>query len=306
MSLPKTVGAWTRPEAPHTVTAQDIFKYMDGAGELYLAYRFDHLDVYVYASPAQGNILVELYWMQSSDDAFGLFSGDWGGEAIRLAAEWARAPVNRSVPPHRALYGAGVLRIWSDRLYARVRAARESAASRQAALAIGRAVVAGRPAPAPPSLLSAIPPDAGPGRRLRPDRVWFLRSSLVLNSAYFLATQNILELDSSTEAAVAPYSAAQPRRRAAQLILVRYANADDARRALGRFRMVYLPESLRGTAGSGVAAAALVRIENGWIGYQVSGRSLALACECPTRDHARRLIEQAVRSLENLEGPRAE
>jgi len=199
-----------------------------------------------------------------------------------------------------------VLRIWSDRLYARLRADRQTTASQQAMLAIGRAVVSGRPASAPPALLSAVPTSGGPGRSLRPDRVWFLRSSVVLNSAYLLATQNILALDLSAEAVVAPYFPVQPRRRAAQLILVRYENADHARQALERFRMAYLPESLRGPAGSGVGAAALVRVENGWVGYQVTGRSLALACEWPSRDHAVRLIDQAVRGLEKLEGSQQE
>jgi hypothetical protein len=82
---------------------------MDGAGELYLGYRFQHLDVYEYTSPAQGEILVELYSMESPDDAYGLLSGDWGGEAADLKASGYDA-AQSGVP--RALYGAGLLRIW--------------------------------------------------------------------------------------------------------------------------------------------------------------------------------------------------
>ena len=44
--LPKTVDAWTRPDSPRTITADTIFKYMNGAGELYIGYRFDHLEVF--------------------------------------------------------------------------------------------------------------------------------------------------------------------------------------------------------------------------------------------------------------------
>jgi len=69
VSLPKQAGVWTRPDTPKRIDAQTIFDYMDGGGELYLAYRFDHLDVYEYTSPDQGSILVELYWMRSPDDA---------------------------------------------------------------------------------------------------------------------------------------------------------------------------------------------------------------------------------------------
>jgi hypothetical protein len=303
ISLPEAVGAWKRPAVPRTVTARDIFDYMDGAGELYLAYRFDHLDIYDYTSAAQGNILVELYWMKLSDDAFGLLSHDWGGEDAVLTPAWARAQAGASVSPHRALYGAGLLRIWSDRLYVRVLASRETAPSRQAVYDIGRAVVSGQAVPAPPALLAALPLKAGARFRLRSDRVWFLRSYLVLNSAYFLATENILNLDASTEAAVAPYDSVPPTpgRKPIQLILVRYATAGDARKALTHFRDVYLPESVKGTATSGLEATALARIEDGWVAYRLSGRALALALECPDREQAHILIDEAVRNLENLE-----
>ncbi len=44
-NLPKTVGVWTRPDSAQIVGATNIFKYMNGAGELSLGYRFDHLEV---------------------------------------------------------------------------------------------------------------------------------------------------------------------------------------------------------------------------------------------------------------------
>ena len=37
LTLPRSVDAWTRADAPQHVGPADIFKYMDGAGELYLA-----------------------------------------------------------------------------------------------------------------------------------------------------------------------------------------------------------------------------------------------------------------------------
>ena len=84
--LLKTVGIWTRPDSPKLIGKSNIFDYMDGAGELYLAYRFDHLESYEYEAEGQKEILVELYFMESSDDAFGLLSLDWAGDAMNLNA----------------------------------------------------------------------------------------------------------------------------------------------------------------------------------------------------------------------------
>ena len=125
---------------------------MDGAGELYIGYRFRQLEVREYTSKGTDDILVELYWMVSSDDAFGLLSGDWGGEAISLKPSGADAAPARAGAWPRALYGAGLLRVWSGNLYARVLSQTETDASRKAVLEIGRAIAAGKArnaAPAP-------------------------------------------------------------------------------------------------------------------------------------------------------------
>ena len=279
VNLPATADAWRRPEALRRIEAAGIFEYMDGAGELYLAYRFDHLDVVEYASPADGEILVELYWMRTSDDAYGLLSGDWGGEPVVL---------KEAVPPGgpRALYGAGLLRIWSGDLYARVMATRESETSRAAVLAIGRAIAAGRTDPPPPRLVTHLPQTAA-ALTLRPDSVCFLRSHLVLNSVYFVSQKDILNLGPNAEAVTARYGKAR-------LLLVRYPDAGAARAALERFRTAYLPE-----AGTGEGGAA--RIEDGWTGFCLSGRSLVVVFEAADPEAATSLIATGVQTLETLE-----
>jgi hypothetical protein len=277
VELPRTVDAWSRPDALRRIDAAGIFEYMDGAGELYLAYRFDHLDVAEYASPADGEILVELYWMRTSDDAYGLLSGDWGGESVAL--------VDPPTPP-RALYGAGLLRLWSGDLYARVMATRESDASKAAVLAIGRAIVAGRSDPPPPRLAASLP-HAAAGSALRPDTVCFFRSHLVLNSVYFIAQRDILELGPHVEAVTARYGRAR-------LVLVCYPEAHAARLALQRFRAAYLPEAPPADAGD-------AHIEEGWAAFRLAGRGLALVFEAPSREEAASVITAAVHTLEILE-----
>ena len=40
IQLPETITMWTRSEAARIVDPSNIFQYMNGGGELYLAYRF--------------------------------------------------------------------------------------------------------------------------------------------------------------------------------------------------------------------------------------------------------------------------
>ena len=82
--LPKTVFAWQRFGSPKLVDDSNIFDYMNGAGEIYLAYRFKKLEVYEYKAVNRENILAEIYFMETPEDAFGLLSQDWEGEPVAL------------------------------------------------------------------------------------------------------------------------------------------------------------------------------------------------------------------------------
>jgi hypothetical protein len=247
---------------------------MDGGGELYLAYRFEHADVYEYATSAQGQepLQLEVYALRTSADAYGLLSQDWTGEAVALAPDWP-------IPDRRALYGAGLLRIWAGNAYARVMAVLETDASREAVLAIGRALVAGRPRSEAPALVGALPTEIGGRLRVRFDRHVYLRSHLVLNSAFFVATANVLDLGPEVEAVIAPYddvqAPGQPAR--TRLLLVRYPDADAARRALAHFRSAYLPEA----PASAAKDRGVVRTEEGWTGWRLLGRGLAIVFAAP-------------------------
>ena len=58
LNLPNTIDVWTRSNSVRIIDSRNIFDYMDGAGELYLAYRFDRLEVYEYT--ADQELLVRL------------------------------------------------------------------------------------------------------------------------------------------------------------------------------------------------------------------------------------------------------
>lgn len=305
MSLPKQAGAWTRPDTPRRVTAETIFDYMDGGGELYISYRFNHLDVYEYrsADASLGTILVELYWMQTSDDAFGLLSMDWGGEPIDIGdlsgrdKEHAAAPgppAQRevpAVPPHRALYGGGLLRFWSDELYGRVLADRETPQSRAQVEAIARAIAAGRPgASRPPDIVRLVPAREEARLEPRADRTCFFRSYLVLNSAYFLASRDILGLGPAVDAVTTEYRPARPGEHPVRLIQVAYPSSDAAATAVEGFVSAYLPDVPPRSRTAGTA-----KVEHRWVGWAAKDRGLAVVLDAPSAKAAAGLAEVACR-----------
>ncbi len=305
LNLPRAIGGWTRTDSPRVINSKNIFDYMDGAGELYLSYRFDHLEVYEYKADHEKSILVELYYMKTSDDAFGLLSLDWGGERMSFGGSPAKPSNESPVTSTRALYGAGLLRIWSDDLYSRVMAFRETSAAKEAVLTLGKAIVANRKTTPKPALLKVLPTDMGKGWKLRNDRVGYLRSHLVLNSLYYLSHQNILNLNLSTEAVTAPYDniIRNEDSRRVQFLFVKYVDSEQAQQALDNFHNSYLPEYKKNFGTDTFTQIAnFFEIEDGWLGYKLYGPCIALVFECPDKETARMIIDQTRFNLIEMEG----
>ena len=298
--LPESVGAWSRPESYKIIDSTNIFKYMNGAGELYLGYRFDHLEVFDYTSENQDKILVELYFMETSDDAFGLLSLDWGGEPVSFSGFPANSP-NQSISSWtRALYGAGLLRIWSDNLYIRVMAFRETPASRQVVFTLGKAITANRKTSQEPELLKILPLQIGSAWKLRRDRLSFFRSYLALNSIYYLSHENILDLDLTAEAVTAPYEriSSSGDRKRSQFLLMKYENHERARKALDYFHDAYLPEHKKEfTSDSANKNPSLFKLEDGWLAYKLLGKYIAIVFECPDRKSTGTIIRKIESNL---------
>jgi hypothetical protein len=189
-----------------------------------------------------------------------------------------------TVPPHRALYGAGLLRLRSGKLYARVLASRETAASKDAVLAIGRAIV-NDSAAAPPRIMLAVPdprapnwpPSAKrPSLTLRIDRSCFFRSYLVLNSQYFLASQDILNLGPDVQGATSEYAARTPGGRPTRILVLKYGSPDAAQAALKTFVAAYLPDRRPKAESGEPAAAGSAKTEHGYVVWHLQGDGLAI------------------------------
>jgi hypothetical protein len=304
-NFPKTVGVWNRLESPRIINSKNIFKYMNGAGELYLGYRFRRLEVFDYTSADQGNILVELYFMESPDDAFGLLSLDWGGEPVSFDGNPATISNQYFVASTRALYGGGLLRMWSDDIYARIIAERETPASKEAVLALGMTIAAGTQYPPEPALVKLLTFEIDAVWKLRADRLSFFRSHLVLNSIYYLSHENILDLDLSAEAVSAPYEfvpgSGDPKR--SQFLLVQYENPERARQALNRFHDAYLPgEKKEITAETAADSPGLFKLEDGWLAYKLIGKHIAIVFESPDPESARAILQKNESSLLKKKG----
>lgn len=251
------------------VTPDNIFDYMNGAGELYLSYSFRRLDVREYAKTGEPTIVCEVYTLPSAADAFGLFSQDRTGEKLSIGQE--------------ALYASGLLLARQGNCFIRILAERETPDSRRCVEALAGEIVKNcGPAGKPPSALRWLP-----AKGLASDSQRYFHTKDCLNYYYFLSNDNILNLSTSTEAVLGSYGSGEKKSLA---MVVMYPTAAQCRVAWSKFRKVYL-DGLKPEGDY-----SLAQLENGkWVGGRTKGNRLIIVLESPARKGCAELAEEMYR-----------
>lgn len=262
--VPQDVNGWRAEAASRVYNRETLFDYIDGGAELYLAYGFHEMLACRFHREAHPDIVVDLFDMGSSEDAFGVFSAE---------RQDPEAGVGQG-----SEYAAGLLRFWKDRFFVSVWAEEETAASADAVLAIGAQMAEAIESPGrPPQLLRLLP-----GTGLADTRVRYFHDHASLNLHYFVADENILGLSDRTEAVLAPYQTSEGTMR---LLLVRYPTAEEARRGLEGLLAAYLPEA---------DETGAARVESGsWVAAQSAGDIVMVAFDAPSREWAGELLGAA-------------
>ena len=224
ISLPSEAGGWKWDEKEIKYDSKTLFGYIDGAAELYLAYGFQNLTVRRFEKSNQPPIIVELYEMASSEDAYGVFSFEHQDEAVGIG--------------QGSEFGGGLLRFWKGKYFVSIYAEGEGVEVESAILTMGRAAANSIPATGTePKLVGFIP---GKDLGLVDKSVRYLKSHVLLNQRFFIAHQNILNLSRKTEAVLAQYLQDKQK---TQILLIRYPNLKEAGDAYQSFMKVYLPDA---------------------------------------------------------------
>ena len=127
LTLPDAAAGWKAAAAPARYDAQTIFQYLDGHGEVYLAYGMVACLAQRYAGPAgEGDVIVDVFEMDSPAGAYGVFTHSRDGEPVEVG--------------QGATLAYGTLLFWKGRHFVSVYSESESAAAKDAVMALGRAV----------------------------------------------------------------------------------------------------------------------------------------------------------------------
>jgi hypothetical protein len=274
-ALPEKVMAWTKSGDDQIYDDRTIFGYIDGAAEVYRAYGMKGCFSRRYTDPDGSAIILDIFEMASSQDAFGVFTHDLDGDPLDLG--------------QGGLSRAGWHRFWKDRFFVSMTTDQESETGDQAARELGKAVASHIGVDGPrPVILDDLPSEG-----LQRGRVRFFHDSNILNTHYYLSDENILHLNSGTDAALASY---EHSRGYAEVLLVRYPDREKASLAYQDFLTHYLPDA---------DAKGFALLENQrWSAVALKGELLTIILEAESRSLAEALLEAIVeKASNNLETP---
>jgi len=266
--LPKRVAGWTAEANDRFFDAETIFDYIDGAGEVYRAYNMRACLSRRYTKPNDAGIVLDIFDMRSSMDAFGVFTHDQDGEVLEVG--------------QGALYRSGWLSFWKDRFFVSIYMEEESAAAEKAVRQLSEEIASLIPAEGPkPKILHLLPQEGLQTRTVR-----YLHNHILLNYHFYLADEDILDLGPDADAALAEYQRGD---RHATLLLVTYPDVQRAKRSHAAFLRHYLPEA---------DASSPVLLENKkWSAAALKGKLLAIVLEADIRELAESLLKE-VKSLD--------
>jgi hypothetical protein len=260
---PSGAGGWKKTGEAVRYAGRQIFDYMDGAGEVFLAYNFKTLTVRRFEREAHPGLVAELYEMGGPADAFGVFSFD---------RQDPEAGIGQG-----SEFGGGLLRFWKGRHFVSVYGEGEGKEQEQAVLEIGRKLASSIVETGePPRLIRALPEE----RRVE-GSAGFVRSHVLLNQRCFISYENILGLGADTEAVFARYDFGKEKTFA---LIVAYPDEAKARNAFAGFKKAYALDA-EGMARPGGNRA--------WTGAEAQGTCIIIALNAPNSETVRRLIEAA-------------
>jgi hypothetical protein len=260
--LPETVTAWSRAGDDRIYTPQTIFDYINGGAEVYNAYNMRRCLSRRYATARGPAIVLDVFDMGTSEDAYGVFTHDPAGAVVKLGQDGRLRP--------------GWANFWKDRFFVSIYAEEESAAAQNMVKTLAEKVdmlIAARGAR--PKIIRRLPPQG-----LQAASIRYFHHPVILNYHYYLSDENLLKLSADTEAILAGYRRDTGR---GLILLVSYPDAKAAISAAANFNRHYLADADEN---------GMVLLGNQkWSASKIVGQTVVIVLEADSRQLAESLLQ---------------
>jgi hypothetical protein len=260
-ALPDEVSGWKKAAPPIAYDKTNLFDYIDGGAELYISYNFQKLLAVRYKGAGDEEIVIDMFDMGNSFDAYGLFSHGREHED--------------GLTGQGSEYNAGLLAFWKDRFYISILAYPETEAKKAMVIGLGRKLAEAIPQEGELPLVIGLLPQPN----LIPESVRYFHHYIWINSHFFIANENILLIDDETQAVLAKY---RTEGKPVPLLISLYPDEAKAAEAEKSFVRNYMKD----------ATGSMAQMPDGlWTGCRREGNRLSIVFNAPSEAAARSYLD---------------
>lgn len=213
-SLPCEINGWKIVETDRLFDNESLYDYIDGSAEMFLSFGFSNVFSRIYSRDNQPDIIVDLFHMNSSFDAYGVFTHSVGKIENEFGQQSQRTE--------------GAIIFWKSNYYVSILCHPETDESKQTIYELAKIIdksITGT-GELPPVLVFL------PKENLVRESIRYFRHYNWLNSHTFISNENILNIEQNTHGIFARYSNSNDN---AILLLVMYTDKASAELALKKF-----------------------------------------------------------------------
>jgi len=266
--LPLVVDKWQSQEDVDYYSPDNLYEYINGGAELYISYGFEKVLNKNYTRAGHPEIIVDIFDMNNSKNAFGIFAH-------------SREKIDETFG-QGSLISKGMIMFWKDKYLVSILSYPETKESKKAINDLAREIDDNIKIRGPlPDILTLLPKES-----LVETSIRYFRHYIWLNSHFFIADSNILNINENSEALIAKYGKSDRRY---ALLLVKYSSSDEARLAQNGFMDQYM---------HGREDLDLALIEDGtWVSCRQNHQYLYIVFNAPSREIAVKLSDNVENKL---------
>lgn len=212
--LPIEINGWKAEQSDRLFDNETLYDYIDGSAEMFLSFGYSKVFNRFYSRVNQPDIIVDIFYMNSSYDAFGVFTHSVG----KIENEFGQ----------QSQQTEGAIIFWKSNYYVSILCHPETPESKETisklAGTIDNSIIETGPLP---EVISYIPKE-----NLVEESVRYFRHYNWINSHTFISNDNILNVEQNTHGILARYL---NENETAVFLLIMYSDETSALSALNKF-----------------------------------------------------------------------
>ena len=219
-ALPENIDGW-KISMDRTFNNETLYNYIDGGAELFLSFGFSKVFNRIYSRDDQPDLMVDIFYMNTSYDAFGVFSFSSGKIENNFGQQSQES--------------GGTIIFWKNNFYVSIISNTETEESKKTVAKIARLLEESIKTTGPlPEIIEYLPT-----KSLDKESIRYFRHYVWLNSHYFVSNENILNVNQNTQAVLSLYNKEKNK---PVLLVIKYPTDKDAFEAKEKFIKNYNPK----------------------------------------------------------------